>query len=309
MKKDILKKKQRKTVGIVGLGLLGSSLGLALKKSDYRRAGWSRRPESRKDALHNKVVDEIFDRPEDLLAVADITVVCLPIPEIVSFCLKHTGDWRRKAIVTDVGSVKGLIVKKLVQAMDRHGVQFVGSHPMAGSEKSGAAGARGSLYQGATVFITPEEGNTEEALRTVRRMWEKTGAKTVSVDPRQHDQIVAFTSHLSHVVSSALTSTVLDTDKCFRRLREHGCAGGFRDTTRTASSNPQMWKEIIEGNKVAVIKALKCFSDKIGEISSLLESEDFERLEKCLATSRDLRDEWLEKCKKENRQPAQNEKL
>ncbi len=283
-----------KKIAIIGLGLLGSSLGLALKNSGFRRIGWSRRREAREDAMRTKVVDQVFDSPEKAVSDADITVVCLPIPNIISFCSDYAAHFKRGAIVTDVGSVKEIIVKKCASVLDKHKVQFIGSHPMAGSEKSGAEAAQAALYRGATVFVAPAEGASEDAIRKIKKLWEKTGAFAFCVTPKQHDLIVAHTSHLPHIVAAALVKSALDNDRKIEKMRGLGAAGGFRDVSRVASSNPKMWREIIESNKTAALKALSSFQTAIEELATLIEAEQFDNLEKRLSEAKKTRDSWLE---------------
>ncbi|MEM4247989.1 MAG: prephenate dehydrogenase/arogenate dehydrogenase family protein [Candidatus Nanoarchaeia archaeon] len=283
-----------KRVAIIGLGLLGTSLGLALKNSGYWRSGWSRKVSSRKEALNMQAVDEIFESPAGALKEADISVICLPIPQIISFCIENAEAFKKSSVVTDVGSVKECIVKKVSPVLAERNVQFVGSHPMAGSEKSGANAARFDLYCGATVFITPAEGNTEEALRKIKRLWEKVGAQTFCLTAKQHDALVACTSHLPHLTASALVQTILDSDSKLAKMRKLGCAGGFRDCTRTASSNPQMWREIFENNKNAVLKALGSFQETLQEFTAIIKNDSFDILEKKLDKAKSVRDAWLE---------------
>ncbi len=289
-----MKKNTRKNLAIVGLGLLGTSLGLALKKSKWRRLGWSRSKESRDVALKSGAVDRIYDDPAPMLREADLSVVCLPVPNIVAFCLEHKDCFRKGSVVTDVGSVKEAVVGKVASALEKAGVDFVGSHPMAGSEKSGAGSAYANLYNGAVVFLTPAEGNSERAVKLIKRLWEDAGASPIGIECREHDLLVAHTSHLPHIVSSALARAVLDLEKSRQKLRQLGCAGGFRDCTRTASSSPQMWREIIEHNRTAVLKALGRFEETLSVFRKMLESKEFDKVEKFLSENKEHRDRWYE---------------
>lgn len=287
-------KKSKTTLAIIGFGLLGSSLGLALKNRGYKRIGWSRRPESRKKALQDGVVDRVFDNPTEAISEADITVVCLPVPNIISFCAENVRNWKKGAVVSDVGSIKKTIVDKLTPLFEKHGIQFVGSHPMAGSEKSGAEAAYAEIYQGATVFLTPTEDNTEKAVGMIRKLWENAGAMTVGLSSKEHDLLVAYTSHLPHMVALALVKTVLDCDKKNHGLKQLGCAGGFRDATRIASSPPQMWREIIENNKDSALKALSDFIKTMDGIREMMENNKYDSFESELLKGKKLRDLWLE---------------
>ncbi|MEI6422270.1 MAG: prephenate dehydrogenase/arogenate dehydrogenase family protein [Lentisphaerota bacterium] len=288
--------KIKKTVAIIGFGLLGTSLGLALKGGKYVRLGWSRRPESRKQALKNNVVDKVFENPEDAVSNADITVICLPVPMIIEFCAKFAKSWKKGAIVTDVGSVKEKIVKAVSPALARNGVHFIGSHPMAGSEQSGAEAAESDLYERAMVFLTPSAKTHPEVVKEISDMWKSAGARVMEIDSRKHDMTVAHTSHVPHIVASILTLTALGDGK-IRSQRESGCAGGFRDTTRIASSAPQMWREIIENNREAVLITLAEFEENLKSFRENISKAEYSKLENKLQSAKDLRDSWLSRKK------------
>lgn len=284
--------KNKKTVAIIGFGLLGTSLGMALKGKKYVRIGWSRRSESRKQALKTNVVDKVFENPEDAVSNADITVICLPVPMIMEFCEKFAKSWKKGAIVTDVGSVKEKIVRAVSPALARNGVHFIGSHPMAGSELSGAEAAESDLYEGATVFLTPSPKTPSKVIKEISEMWKSAGARVLEIDSRKHDMTVAHTSHVPHIVAAVLTLTALGDGKT-RAQRESGCAGGFRDTTRIASSAPRMWREIIESNREAVLGTLGEFEKNLKSFREDISKEEYSKLEKKFQSAKDLRDSWL----------------
>ncbi|HBC87471.1 MAG TPA: hypothetical protein DCZ94_10995 [Lentisphaeria bacterium] len=282
----------RKTVAIIGFGLLGTSLGMALKGKNFVRVGWSRRPESRVQALKNKVVDKVFETPEEAVADADITVICLPVPMIIEFCAKFAKCWKKGAIVTDVGSVKEKIVKAVTPVLARKKVHFIGSHPMAGSEQSGADAARVDMYNRAIVFLTPDPKTPPRLVNEVAGMWRTAGAEVIKIDAKTHDMTVAHTSHVPHIISAIMTLTALGDAKS-RSVREKGCAGGFRDTTRIASSAPQMWREIIENNSQPIIKTICEFERNLQEFKRNIGRAEYSKLEKKLETAKALRDSWL----------------
>jgi prephenate dehydrogenase len=286
----------KKTVAIIGFGLLGTSLGLALKGGKYVRIGWSRRPESRKQALKNNVVDKVFENPEDAVSNADITVICLPVPMIIEFCAKFAKSWKKGAIVTDVGSVKEKIVKAVSPALTRNGIHFIGSHPMAGSEQSGAEAAESDLYERAMVFLTPSAKTHPEVVKEISDMWKSAGARVMEIDSRKHDMTVAHTSHVPHIIASILTLTALGDGKT-RSQCESACAGGFRDTTRIASSAPQMWREIIENNREAVLITLAEFEKNLKSFRENISNAEYSKLENKLQSAKDLRDSWLSRKK------------
>ncbi len=281
-----------KTVAIIGFGLLGTSLGMALKGGKYIRVGWSRRPESRKQALKTNVVDKVFENPEDAVSNADITVICLPVPMIIEFCAKFAKFWKKGAIVTDVGSVKEKIVRAVSPVLGRNGVFFIGSHPMAGSEQSGAEAAEADLYEDAMVFLTPSLKTPAKVVKETADLWKSAGARILEIDSRKHDMTVAHTSHVPHILATILTLTALGDVKT-RSQRENGCAGGFRDTTRIASSAPQMWREIIENNREAVLRTIGEFEQNLKSFRENIRKAEYSKLEEKLQSAKDLRDAWL----------------
>ncbi len=287
--------KQQIRLAIVGLGLLGASLGMALRGGAFRRLGWSRRAEVRSWAVANDVVDETADDLAALLGTADITLLALPIPQIIGFIERYAKDWKPGSIVSDIGSVKGVILDAGVRHLSPRGVHFVGAHPMAGTEKSGHEWAFPELYNHAEVFIVPAPGVPEEKVRMASEIWSAIGAKIVPITASAHDALLAHTSHLLHVVASALTLGILgDDDPEIRALRFSGCATGFKDSARIAASNPAMWREIVENNRPAVLAAMDEFERRLGGYRSMIEEGRFDDFENAFLRGKELRDEWNE---------------
>lgn len=283
---------QPKTILIVGMGLLGASLGMALRGYDCRRLGWARRESTRNAALELDVIDESSDEVDALLKRADLTVLAMPIPANIDFLRQHRDQWRPGAVVTDLGSTKSSIISAAAEALAGSGVHFVGSHPMAGTEKSGIGAAFAELYASAEVFVVP--GDCPEATARVEKLWRSIGARTVRIGAVEHDDLVAHTSHVPHILASALTLSVLScADPAERARRFSGCATGFRDTSRIASSNPVMWREIIENNREAVLAAMADFDRFYEEFRKLITAKDFDAFEKDFAAGKALRDEWM----------------
>lgn len=285
-----------KKIAIVGLGLLGASFGMSLRGAGYHRIGWTRRKEIREKAVALDVVDESVDTFEEAAAMADITVFALPIPQIMEYLQKGVGYWRQDALVTDMGSVKDIIHRTAERVLTPAGVVFTGSHPMAGTEKSGFENAFPTLYNNADVFLSSGSLTKEEHLAALDEMWRKSGARqTVRVNPEEHDDLVAHTSHVLHVVASALSLTILgDEDPVKTALRFAGCATGFRDTSRIASSNPAMWREIIENNTEANLRALDNFEKALQKYRAMIANGDFDGFEREFAKGKNLRDSWME---------------
>ena len=283
---------EKPAVLIIGLGLLGGSLGLALAGRDVLRLGWSRRPETCRKALDAGVIDESADSWEALLPRADLTILAMPIPKIIDF-LETVPAERCKpgSIITDLGSTKSAI---LSAAKRNPALRFIGSHPMAGTEKSGVENAFAGLYDGADVFVVPPEQGDPEGVRILRDFWEMLGTHVTEIRAEEHDCLVANTSHVLHVVASALALSILDApDQHGRDLRFAGCATGFRDTSRIASSNPAMWREIIGSNRQAVLEAIDGFEDCFQKFRTLIAEEKWDEFEAYFSAGKKLRDSWL----------------
>ncbi|MBR2641522.1 MAG: prephenate dehydrogenase [Lentisphaeria bacterium] len=280
-----------RNVLIVGLGLLGGSLGMALKGKQYRRLGWSRREETRALALKMDAVDEIFATPEEALNEADLTILCLPVPVIPEFLQICRKFCKPGSVITDIGSVKGVIVDAARKALADSGIHFTGSHPMAGTEKSGLENAFATLYHNADGFITP--GDSPEADDAVVEFWAAAGVRITRISPEDHDDLVAHTSHVLHIVASALALAILEGKSPEETaLRFAGCATGFRDTSRIASSNPAMWREIVENNRMAVLNAMSGFDKWYAHFRELIQNGNFDEFEKVFAEGKRLRDSW-----------------
>lgn len=285
-----------KKVAVIGLGLLGASLCMALRgKQNVRRIGWARRPEIRHQALALDVADEAPETVEEAVADADLTVFALPIPRIVEFMEHYAACWKSGALVTDMGSVKGVIHAAAERFLVPRGVIFAGSHPMAGTEKSGFENAFPTLYQGADVFIVPSSNSGESHLKMLEEFWHSLSTRTVRTTPEEHDGLVAHTSHVLHIVASALSLTILSgADEREKALRFAGCATGFRDTSRIASSNPAMWREIIENNTPANLRALENFERELRHLREMIAAGDYDGFEREFARGKRLRDSWLD---------------
>lgn len=284
----------QKTLAIAGLGLLGTSLGMALRGSCYRRLGWARKAEVRDWVLAHDGADEVCGDLETFLKRADLVILCLPIPVICDTLERYAGVFRPGSVVTDIGSDKSVIVATGERFLEPRGVHFVGSHPMAGTEKSGCSAAFPELYHNAEVFVTPTARTSPEALREVEMLWETLGTKVRRIAPDEHDKLVAHTSHISHLLALALTLTVLDCDNPEEEaLRYSGCATGFRDTSRIASSSPAMWREIVENNRTAVLDAGRRFERIYAEVMQTIAAGDFDAFEAMFARGKELRDAWM----------------
>jgi prephenate dehydrogenase len=281
-------------VAIIGLGLLGASLGMALRGKAYRRLGWTRREDVRAWAVENNVIDETYDDIKEVLAKADLTILCLPIPRIMEYIETYAEYWKPGSVVSDIGSVKEVIVDCGEKFLHSRNVNFIGGHPMAGTEKSGPKAAFENLYDNAEVFVTATENSSAKAFDHVADLWRQINTKVVRIGLKSHDNLVAHTSHISHILALALTQAVLDCDAETLALRYSGCATGFRDTSRITSSSPSMWREIIENNQPAVLEVVKEFAKRYDKLSNIIENKEYDKLEAEFAKGKALRDAWVD---------------
>ena len=284
-----------KNIAIAGLGLLGGSLGLALAEKQVNRIGWARREETRTAALAINAVDEVHPELEEVLKKADIVILALPIPVILEYLPLCAKSCRPGTVVTDIGSIKSEIVSAADKLFTNpEGPYFIGSHPMAGTEKSGINAAFAHLYKNADVFITYARNASGSAMAEVENLWQSISCHTAIIDASKHDRLVAETSHALHVVASALSLSILDhADGSEKLARFRGCATGFKDTSRIASSSPQMWREIVEHNTPAVLAALEEFEKSLECFKELIRQGDFDGFEKKFSKGKFLRDSWL----------------
>jgi prephenate dehydrogenase len=273
-------------VGIVGLGLIGGSLALALKgrRGAPEVWGFDRRKESVRQALEAGAIARGATERE--IAACDVVVVCVPVRASVAVIERIAKRMRPGSILTDGGSVKTEVVARGRAAVPP-GVAFVGGHPIAGTENSGFAAADGTLFKGRTAIVTPCEGDDERAVATVEKIWWLAGARVLRMTPATHDHVFAYVSHLPHVVAYALVHAVgtLDTN-----VPLGYAAGGFRDFTRIASSNPGMWRDIVLQNRGEMLKALAHYRKNLAQVEGLIRKGDEEGIVAYFGRSKTIRD-------------------
>ncbi len=278
-----------KNVAIIGLGLMGSSLGMALKKrgNAAKISGYARREETRALALEQGICDEVFDSPEGAVANADIAVLCVPVLAMSDMVDKCKDSFPDGCVVTDVGSTKEEVCREIGARLADSKAGFVGSHPMAGSDETGLESGRDDLYEGAVIVLTPGENTPDGAVDKLSEFWRSVGGVVSLLSPEEHDSVIARTSHLPHLVASILVASVLGESE------EAGefCGSGFRDTTRIAGGSEVIWHDIVKSNSGAVLHELNEFAGILDKVKSLIESGDFEGVREFLAEARRLRRE------------------
>ena len=247
------------TVAIIGVGLIGGSLGQSLRRSKrYRVLGIARRPSTLHEAKRLAAIDAGSTNITDVYQ-SDIIVLATPVDSIVPILQQIKPFLKPRAIVTDVGSVKGVLDQQI------RGVRYVGAHPLAGSHKTGVKAARADLFRGATCVLVPQD---RSALGSVRRMWETAGARTLVMSAQAHDAAVALTSHLPHLLAHALVQAVMK--RSDQKTLKSLMAGSFRDVTRVASSDPEQWVQIFQSNLKNLRQAARLFLRELHHLDAEL---------------------------------------
>jgi prephenate dehydrogenase len=273
------------TIAIFGVGLIGGSLALCFKgKSGLRVIGHSHRQSSIERYLARGVVDEATTSMEDAAREADFIFLCVPVGNLEDY-LRRLASMKLKpgCIITDVGSTKASVAA-CARALDFGGAVFIGGHPMAGKEKSGVEAATSLLFENAYYVLTPDPGTPREAVDRLAELIRLTKANIVFVDPEEHDTIVGAISHLPHVIAVQLVNQIRQYNES-NPLYSALAAGGFRDITRIASSDPVIWRDILINNRAVLIRLLREWQEGVGEFIGMLERMDGPRVEEAFRTA------------------------
>ena len=259
-------------ITILGPGLLGASLAMAVKERGLaaRVVTWSRRPESRAKCLNQSWCDAVLDSPEEAVVGSDLVVICTPVQTIVPLLVQIRSALAAETLITDVGSTKSLICREARSALEGHSATFLGAHPMAGSEQAGMEHAQSDLFENAACILTPLDDASTEAIAKLSAFWDALGMTVSIVSPEKHDEIVAHVSHLPHLLASTLCGYLAAQDRTWRTL----AGGGLRDTTRIASGDPQLWKQILEQNSDEVVRAIEGFELQLHHLKTALLNQD-----------------------------------
>ncbi len=273
-------------IAILGVGLLGASLALVLKENNLCNSiiGYGRTEENLKRAAESGIVDRYCTNLKETCLNADLVVLATPVgsfKDIVNSIREHL---KEGCLVTDVGSVKGRLVYEIEAEMPE-GVYYIGSHPIAGSDKSGIDNARSDLFKSALCIITPTENSDTEAIKKIALLWEAIGADVKFMDPYKHDEIYAAISHLPHIIAYTLVNTIDDIDSDFIEY----AGQGFKDTTRIALSSPEMWRDISIFNRENLIRMTGVFRENLDKIEELLTDSDARGIEKEFLRAQKLR--------------------
>lgn len=272
------------TVAIVGVGLIGGSIGMALRQKNLAKnvVGIGRRQASLRVARRVGAVSHTTIDIDKGVAEAELVIVCSPVGRIVEHVRQAARHCPEKTLITDAGSTKQSIVDALDGSLDR-GCRFLGSHPLAGSEKAGAANAAADLFDGRLAILTPTKNTRAEDFDLLEQFWQSLGSVVIQMTPEEHDQALALTSHLPHMAAAALALTV--PEKYFRLT-----GPGMLDTTRVAAGDPELWQQILSLNRRNVLTALEQYGAQLSALHAALCNDDQQEITRFLTHAKKNRD-------------------
>lgn len=279
-----------KRAALIGTGLIGGSIGLALRERRLVETivGYDRDTGSLEKAINRGAVDIPAGSAVEAARKSDLIILAVPVLGTLKMLEEILPILDEGTLITDVGSTKGSIMAAVEQQLPE-GVFFIGGHPMAGSEETGIDGADAALIENAIYVLTPGSRTPEEMVCKLSAMLTQAGAQTLTLDPLEHDRVVAAVSHLPHIVAAALVQSVAGVGGDMELMRTLA-AGGFRDSTRIALGNPEVWKDICISNRWALLGALKKFKANIDLIEKELSEPNPVAIEEYLHQARDYRD-------------------
>src|SRR5262252_5016496 len=278
---------------VVGVGLIGGSFALALKRAKAvgRVVGVGRSAANIYRAQELKIIDAEGGFDRETFRDADLVLLAMPVGQMLGVMRAIAPLLGDRTVVTDAGSTKQDVADLAKRELKKSLARFVPGHPIAGTEKSGAGAAFAELYRGRRVVLTPLKGTDRSALARVRGAWTACGAKVFELSPREHDAVLATVSHLPHALAFALVDQVARSRDA-KRLFSYA-AGGFRDFTRIASSSPEMWRDICMANRKALLAEIERYGRGLERVRKMLERGDAKGLEALFAGARDARDRWV----------------
>ncbi|MDJ0806458.1 MAG: prephenate dehydrogenase/arogenate dehydrogenase family protein [Gammaproteobacteria bacterium] len=281
-------------LAIIGVGLIGGSMAQALREEGVVQeiVGCGRGKPNLQKAVELGVIDHFTHDVSAAVQGADFVVLAVPLSAMRKTFEAMLDHLAEDVVVTDVGSVKGCVIRDAEQVFGKVPDFFVPGHPIAGTERSGVDAAFPELFHNRRVILTPIENTAQPALERVEQVWQQCGAETTRMEITHHDEVLAATSHLPHMLAYALVDSLArmkENDEIFRYA-----AGGFRDFTRIASSNPTMWRDICLANKEALGVMLKRFADELHDLAKILETEDSDGLLEIFNRAKEARDSYID---------------
>ena len=277
-------------VAILGIGLIGSSIAHAMRRGHVAReiVGHAHRAETLKRARKLGFADRLTDNAAAAVKGADLVILAAPVGVFGALAKAIAPHLKSGAIVSDVGSVKGAVIADVSPHIPR-GVHFVPAHPIAGTERSGPDAGFAELFDGRWCILTPLKGANKRAISTVKTFWERLGSRVDVMDAKHHDLVLAVTSHVPHLIAYNIVGTADDLSTVTQGEVIKYSAGGFRDFTRIAASDPTMWRDVFLNNKDAVLEVLGRFSEDLSALQRQIRWSDGDALHKLFARTRAIR--------------------
>ena len=284
-----------KKICIIGCGLIGSSLARAIKKNKLADKIFSsnRSKEINKKVIELKIVDESNSDTRKMVADCDLVIIATPLSSYESIILKIKESLKNGSILTDVGSVKGVILK-LVEKYVPENVSWIPSHPIAGTEESGPEAGFSELFKNRWCILTPSQKAKEKDINLLQSFWEKIGSKVDIMEAKKHDHILSITSHIPHLIAYNIVSTSLNIQDEKKSEIVKYSASGLRDFTRIAASNPIMWRDIFIQNKKNTSEMVNKFIRNLEELKKAIENEDGKKLEQIFLKTKKIRKDIVE---------------
>ena len=277
-------------VALIGIGLIGSSLARRMRRDGLARevVCCAKSEQSRKVARALDIVDAAFAEPADAVKGADLVVLCTPLSAYKPIAAAIAPHLEPGAILSDVGSVKAMVVRELGPLVPK-GVHFVPGHPVAGTEHSGPEAGFAELFEGRWCILTPPQGQHAAAVEKVAELWRRCGMNVELMDAAHHDIVLALTSHLPHLIAYCIVGTATDVEDLTKSEVLKFAAGGFRDFTRIAASDPVMWRDVFLSNREAVLEMLGHFTEDLSALQRMVRLGQGEKLEEWFARTRAVR--------------------
>jgi len=281
-----------KQLTVIGVGLIGGSLARALRDAECVDVivGCGLDKNHLQQAIDLGVIDKYETDPAKAVVGSEMVVVAVPVGAMQALFEAILPKLEANAIVTDVGSTKGSVLDAMISANGQMPPNFVPGHPIAGTEKTGVAASFPGMFHHRRVVLTPVESTNAAALKRVQEMWEATGAIVSTMDAKHHDDVLAATSHLPHLLAFSLVDTLAALDEKVEIFKY--AAGGFRDFTRIASSDPKMWHDICVNNREAILKILTRFQKDLENLGNAIEQNDSEYIMEVFKRAKDSRDQF-----------------
>jgi cyclohexadieny/prephenate dehydrogenase len=276
-------------ITIIGLGLIGSSVARAVKAKmpDVRVTGYDAEPQVRERARAIGLCDDVTDLAGTAVIDAGLVLLCVPVGAMGEVAAEFAADLPADAIISDVGSCKQSVAEALAKALP--GATIIPAHPVAGTEKSGPDAGFATLFEGRWCILTPPDGAPDAAVEAMNSFWQRLGAEVEIMDARHHDLVLAITSHLPHLIAYTIVGTADDLGEVTQSEVIKYSAGGFRDFTRIAASDPVMWRDVFLNNKEAVLEMLQRFSEDLTALQRAIRYGKGDELETLFARTRTIR--------------------